>query len=152
MPAVDEEKRVNWDSLHGKEREEEFEKLLSCSALIKAKDDWSDVFVGHTTFTSYQNMLRVYKYFDFGGADPYKISFSGKPATIYSKDDYYLLSEKKLVVMETTNGNHRNNLYKLIVPYSFLTWQRVPMANSLAKNGEEWTSIFLKHSSGTYNN
>lgn len=53
IPAFDEDKRINWDSLHGVERENEFEKMVSCSVLIKAKDDWSDVFVGHTTFTSY---------------------------------------------------------------------------------------------------
>jgi hypothetical protein len=58
----------------------------------------------------------------------------------------------QLVVMETTNGVLNDDLYDLITPESLLTWQRIPVANCLANNGFEWTSIFKKYQSGTYNN
>jgi hypothetical protein len=31
----------------------EREKIISCSSLIKAAEDWSDVWMSHTTWTSY---------------------------------------------------------------------------------------------------
>ena len=60
--------------------------------MVKSPADWSDVIVGHTTWTSYSNMLRVYKYYNFlGGPKPYRVSFSAKPGLLYSKDDFYVL-------------------------------------------------------------
>lgn len=114
--------------------------------------DWDDVLATHTTWTGYQNMLRIYKFYNFAGPKPYKVNFSAKPGVIYSKDDFYVLPNQKLVVMETTNGILDSSLYDLITPRSLLTWQRVPIANNLASNGEEWTNMFVRHNSGTYNN
>ena len=37
----------------------------SCSALVKLLPGNSDLFVGHNTWTSYYNMLRIYKMYDF---------------------------------------------------------------------------------------
>ena len=54
--------------------------------------------------------------------------------------------------METTNIILNESLYDKTTPYSLLTWVRVILANRLASNGEEWTSIFKKENSGTYNN
>lgn len=98
------------------------EESVSCSVLIKAADDWSDVFASHTTWTSYQNMLRVYKFFDFQGPKPYKVSFSSKPGVLYSKDDFYVLPNQQLIVMETTNGVMDEKLYDKIIPETLLTW------------------------------
>merc|ERR1719375_2773186 len=36
-----------------------------CSALVKLEDQNSDLFVGHTTFSDYTEMLRVLKNYDF---------------------------------------------------------------------------------------
>lgn len=67
-------------------------------------------------------MLRIYKYYSFTGPKPYRVSFSAKPALIYSKDDFYLLPDSKLVLMETTNGILDSNLYDLINEKTLLTW------------------------------
>jgi hypothetical protein len=90
---------------------DEWHKSISCSALIKAPSDWSDVWVAHTTWTAYQNMYRVYKYYQFAGPAPYRVSFSAKPGSIYSKDDFYVLPDSNMVVMETTNGVQDKTLY-----------------------------------------
>ena len=54
--------------------------------------------------------------------------------------------------METTNGVQDSSIYENITPSTLLTWQRVPVAHSLSNSGKEWTTHFLKHNSGTYNN
>lgn len=133
--------------------DEEWHRMVSCSAMIKIPDDLSDVFIGHTTWTSYVNMLRVYKNYNLHNGD-YQVSFSAKPGVIYSKDDFYVLPSERqqLTVLETTNGIMNSNLYPLITPKSLLTWQRIPLTNSLATSGKEWVNIFTKYNSGTYCN
>lgn len=151
VPATNPTSVRKWSELSSFEFTERFHRMVSCSALIKISDDLKDVFAGHTTWTSYQNMLRVWKAYEFG---EYKVSFSAKPGVIYSKDDFYVVGaeHQRLVVMETTNGVLNDELYKLITPKSLLTWQRIPMVNSLATGGEEWTTMYKKYNSGTYNN
>lgn len=119
------------------------------------KSDFSDVYAGHNTWTSYVNMLRIYKNYDLGGLNQrYQSSFSSKPGMLYSKDDFYILPRKdqNLVVIETTNGIMNQDLYKLVIPETLLTWQRLPLANSITNNGNDWTNILSKHNSGTYAN
>ena len=86
----------------------------------------------------------------------YTSSHSSKPGVIYSKDDFYALSrpDQQLVVMETTNGVMNSELYSLVTPKSLLTWQRIPLTNSLpdVTSGEKWTETFSRHNSGTYCN
>ncbi len=131
--------------------EDEWHNSISCSAIIKIKDDLSDVYAGHTSWTSYQNMLRIYKNYDLDDGN-YQSSHSSKPGVIYSKDDFYVLPKNKLVVMETTNGVMNSDLYKLVTPRSLLTWQRLPVVNTLASNGKEWVDIVSRYNSGTYAN
>lgn len=132
---------------------EAWHKTVSCSALIKMSDDKSDIFAAHTTWTSFQNMLRIYKNYDLDGGN-YQSSHSSKPGVIYSKDDFYTLPKQGqlLVVMETTNGVLNDKLYDLVTPKSLLTWQRIPIANSFCNTGKDWVSVFAKHNSGTYAN
>lgn len=75
-----------------------------------------------------------------------------KSGVIYSKDDFYALPRHQLVVLETTNGVMNNDLYTLVTPESLLTWQRLPVVNTLASSGREWTDLMARHNSGTYAN
>jgi hypothetical protein len=133
--------------------EDEFHKMVSCSAIIKIADDNSDCWFGHTTWTHYANMLRIYKNYDMMGGK-YQVSFSAKPGSLYSKDDFYILpkNDQRMGVMETTNGVLDSTLYKLVTPSTLLTWTRMPLANGIATSGKQWTEIFSVLQSGTYCN
>ncbi|KAG8455685.1 hypothetical protein GDO86_001759 [Hymenochirus boettgeri] len=134
----------------------------SCSALIKLLPGNKELFVSHDTWNTYQSMLRIIKKYTFpfhtkpkGGPEVipgWVQTFSSYPGTIFSGDDFYLLSSG-LVTLETTIGNSNNALWKHIQPQgSVQEWLRNIAANRLATGGQEWTSIFKKFNSGTYNN
>ncbi|KAL7986762.1 hypothetical protein Chor_013045 [Crotalus horridus] len=76
-------------------------------------------------------------------------AFSSYPGTIFSGDDFYVLSSG-LVSLETTIGNSNSDLWKFIkADNSVLEWLRNIVANRLARTGEEWAAIFEKFNSGT---
>jgi hypothetical protein len=125
------------------------------------------VFSGHTTWIAYSMMTRIFKHFDLeffhikdkeeGHANLHlnlnsKISFSSYPGQIVSADDYYVIGQNEMVVMETSNSIFNNKLYQLVVPQSLLSWQRTCVANRVAKGGADWAHIFKQFNSGTYNN
>ena len=126
-----------------------------CSALIKLADDYSDIWFGHNTWFSYNSMIRIFKEYRFisnkGKEKSKTIAFSSYPAILFSLDDFYFM-DSNLLVMETTNNIYEKNLYKQIKPEALLTWVRAMVANRLASSAEDWTNIFQKENSGTYNN
>ena len=126
-----------------------------CSALVKVAADFSDVWFGHNTWTSFASMSRIFKEYRFksnSNSEKSKtIAFSSYPGAINSIDDFYVTSQD-LLVLETTNSIFDNSLYDLLDPKTLLTWHRAMIANRLASSGEEWTSLFAINNSGTYNN
>uniref|UniRef100_A0A452GQ43 Phospholipase B-like n=1 Tax=Gopherus agassizii TaxID=38772 RepID=A0A452GQ43_9SAUR len=133
----------------------------SCSALLKLLPGNQELLVSHDTWNTYQSMLRVIKKYTL----PFRTSahsddmisghiqtFSSYPGTIFSGDDFYILSSG-LVTLETTIGNSNAALWKYIHPEgSVLEWLRNIVANRLARSGAEWAAIFQQFNSGTYNN
>lgn len=133
-----------------------------CSALLRLVDGNRDMFVSQETWSDLNSMLRIFKLYDL----PYssngtlhnavvpatRSSFSSYPGTLFSGDDFYVLSSG-LVVQETTIGNSANVLNKEYVsPMTLLEWQRNIVANRLAASGSDWCGILQKYNSGTYNN
>ncbi|XP_075686392.1 putative phospholipase B-like 2 isoform X2 [Rhinoderma darwinii] len=133
----------------------------SCSALIKLLPGNKDLLVSHVTWNTYQSMLRITKKYTLpfranpngGSVVPGSVqTFSSYPGTIFSGDDFYILSSG-LVSLETTIGNSNPDLWKYIQPQnSVLEWLRNIVANRLATGGKEWADVFTKFNSGTYNN
>ncbi|XP_030316191.1 putative phospholipase B-like 2 isoform X1 [Calypte anna] len=133
----------------------------SCSALLKLLPGHQDLLVAHDTWNSYQSMLRIIKKYTLpfrtsaGGNSQIPGStqvFSSYPGTIFSGDDFYILSSG-LVALETTIGNNNPALWKYVDPRgSVLEWLRNIVANRLARSGAEWATIFRQFNSGTYNN
>lgn len=137
-----------------------------CSALVKLVPEKGELFVGHTSWISYNYMLRMVKKYDFhyhmtNSDDAAQkviipscaISFSSYPGVIFSIDDFYLLSTG-LVVTETSIQNSNPDLYKFVDEPEkvVLEFMRVMIANRLAQSAKEWTEIFASYNSGTYNN
>eukprot|EP00095_Tigriopus_kingsejongensis_P006305 maker-scaffold61_size441589-snap-gene-0.13 protein:Tk06305 transcript:maker-scaffold61_size441589-snap-gene-0.13-mRNA-1 annotation:"hypothetical protein DAPPUDRAFT_213420" len=134
----------------------------SCSALIKLLPGNKDLLVSHDTWNSYQSMIRVLKKFKLGyhitdkdqknriaGAS---VSFSSYPGLLYSGDDFTLASSG-LAILETTIGNSNGDLWRHVnATGQVLEGVRAMVANRLATSGQEWTQIFSKLNSGTYNN
>jgi hypothetical protein len=126
-----------------------------CSALIKVAADFSDVWFGHNTWTSFASMTRIFKEYRFKSNDKSEkartIAMSSYPGAVNSIDDFYVTSQD-LFVTETTNSVFNTELYDLLSPKTLLVWQRVMVANRLSTNGREWTQTFALNNSGTYNN
>ena len=124
-----------------------------------------ELYSGHTTWTDYYSMYRIYKTYEFNleAADTSAgtVSFSSRPGFLNSKDgltvftcklifsDWYNM-DSNLVSMETTNGIYNNSLYDYVTPYCLLTWQRVIVGKyTLRKvsydcskqNGIKWTRL-----------
>ncbi|XP_022093226.1 putative phospholipase B-like 2 [Acanthaster planci] len=132
-----------------------------CSALIKLLPGNKDLYVSHVTWTEYGDMLRIVKKYNL----PFRMSpqlseivpgrevtFSSYPGPIISGDDYYITGSG-LVTMETTIGNENPDLWKFVKSKgTVLEWMRTVLANRLASSVTEWTDIFSKYNSGTYNN
>uniref|UniRef100_A0A8C1TTU8 Phospholipase B-like n=1 Tax=Cyprinus carpio TaxID=7962 RepID=A0A8C1TTU8_CYPCA len=130
----------------------------SCSALIKFLPGLKDLLVSHDTWNNYQSMLRILKRYSFTYRTsptekeiiPGRIQvFSSYPGSIFSGDDFYLLSTG-LVTLETTIGNSNAELWRFVRPRgSVMEWLRNIVANRLAQSGQAWTDIFSKYNSGT---
>jgi len=124
-----------------------------CSAFVKYSRDRKNIFLTHATWDTFQNMLRIYKHYriNFKGVPAKLISFSSAPAWLVSVDDFYITSAG-LVITETSNNIFNLTLYQQVNPNTLLYWVRNIVANRLATSGKEWTDIFAKYNSGTYNN
>ncbi|KAM8824206.1 phospholipase B-like 1 isoform 2-T2 [Synchiropus picturatus] len=126
-----------------------------CSALIKVTPGYENLLLSHSSWYTYAATMRVYKHWDFRVAEPHtatgRLSFSSYPGFLVSLDDFYLLGSG-LMMTQTTNNVFNASLFHLITPSSLLAWQRVRLAHSLARSGEEWARVFSRHNSGTYNN
>lgn len=152
---LDPARRPKYEAMNASKAESIMEPKLHCSALIKVKDDLTDIFFGHNTWANYVKMSRIFKEYHLNFSKirvkAQTIRFSSYPGTLGSLDDYYITSTK-LGVMETTNSIFNMELYDLIVPESLFFWHRAQTANRMSENGKEWTEIYAKHNSGTYNN
>lgn len=125
-----------------------------CSALVRLAANNSDLFVGHTTFSDYSEMNRIWKYYDFplGPGVNQLMGFSSYPGVAGSTDDYYLMSSG-LVVTETTVSMLSDSAFDKLNESSLAIpdFMRIMISNKLAKNGKEWVDYMTKSATGTYN-
>ncbi|CAK6961714.1 phospholipase B-like 1 [Scomber scombrus] len=125
-----------------------------CTALIKVLPGFENLLLGHSSWYTYAATMRIYKHWDFRVSDVHtatgKMSFSSYPGFLMSLDDFYLLGSG-LLMTQTSNSVFNASLFSRLSPHSLLAWQRVRLANSLARSGAEWAHVFSKYNSGTYN-
>lgn len=74
------------------------------------------------------------------------------PGMLSSLDDFYLMEETSISVVQTTNGIYNTSLYDEVLPQALPAWMRVRAANALAANGQQWAKALARHNGGTYNN
>eukprot|EP01087_Luapelamoeba_hula_P011077 TRINITY_DN2985_c0_g1_i7.p1 TRINITY_DN2985_c0_g1~~TRINITY_DN2985_c0_g1_i7.p1 ORF type:complete len:552 (+),score=88.88 TRINITY_DN2985_c0_g1_i7:55-1710(+) len=128
-----------------------------CSSFIKVTPDLSELYAGHTTWSVYWTMLRIFKSYTLryraASTNGVTTLFSSYPGVLSSVDDFYQIHPTELVVLETTNGIVANNaLYNKVTPNSLLSWVRVVLANRVATSAKNWVAVFSDYNSGTYNN
>ena len=148
--------RPNYHEMKSEEIKEYVTERMHCSALIKVANDLSDVWFGHTTWSGYNRLIKIFKEYRYypGGKFQVKgntILISGYPGAINSNDDFYI-TNANLYVAETTNHVFNTSLFDMLTPESILCFMRTMVALRLADNGKEWANIFQKYNSGTYNN
>jgi hypothetical protein len=125
-----------------------------CSAMIKVLPDLSELYSAHNTWTTFSDMgLRLWKVYKlpFATSAAQTVSFSGYAGKLAGIDDFYVTSQK-LVVIETTNSVFNNALFDSVTTSTVPYWVRVIVANQLAASSPAWHSVFYKFNSGTYNN
>lgn len=127
-----------------------------CTAMIRLKDDLSDVFIAQDAWTNLNQMNRILKDYELDIADnaiaAKRWTFSSNPGITLSIDDLWLM-DTKLVVFETTVHTWNETLYELYcTPKSVLNWIRVQNANILSEDAKTWTQHFGRENSFTYNN
>ncbi|KAF4654353.1 hypothetical protein FOL47_010028 [Perkinsus chesapeaki] len=127
-----------------------------CSVLIKLTDD--DLIVSHNTWTTYTEMLRVYKSFSFphvqhASIRSRDISMSSYPGYFSSTDDWLITHDTQLAITETTTESvSMRLLQEKVRPLSVTTVIRSVVATLMASSGRDWYNTFSRHNSGTYNN
>lgn len=155
IPYYKKSNRPNFKNMTGEEILNYVSYRSHCSALIKMADDFSDIWMGHNSWFSYNTMIRIFKEYRFVSNDDSvkgkTVAFSSYPGVLASNDDFYLTSAD-LYVMETTNSVYNMDIYDKITPKGVLTWMKVIIANRLSSTPEEWVQIFKKYNTGTYNN
>ena len=131
-------------------------KLISkgrCSAFIKLVNDpttnkYTELLSGHSTWSSFSEFIRIYKYYSFGEN---KAIFSSYPGCLSSTDDFYLTNHN-LLIMETTIEVVDLSLYKNELDENdyIPSFMRVLQPTFFAKSAKEWVEIFNKNKVGSY--
>ena len=150
--AVNASARPDWAGMSASTLRDYIFMHSHCSAMIKVLPDLSELYAAHNTWFAYGDMgLRLWKVYNlpFSSSHASTVSFPGYPGKIAGIDDFYVTSQK-LVVIETTNSVFTPSLFDQVVVSSVPYWARVTAANRLAVDGPSWHTAFYKYNSGTY--
>ncbi|CAE7528575.1 plbC [Symbiodinium natans] len=129
-----------------------------CTALVRLAPANADLFVGHTTWSDYSKMTRVYKYYRFDLPLSFQshelIGFSSYPGCVSSTDDFYMM-DNGLAVMDTTLEVLNPKLYSRVMDDPkrprLPKFLHVMAVNRVAKTGTQWTSMLAEENTGTGN-
>lgn len=124
-----------------------------CSAMIRLSE--KDLFFGHTTFSDFSEMTRVFKYYDMPlpGAAAKKIMFSSYPGVAGSTDDYYV-TDSGLAVTETTISMLTDEVYDVIndtpKKQEIPDYMRILLSTRVATSGKHWIDLMKQSATGLY--
>lgn len=145
-------------NLTDRDWEERLAKRGHCSALVRVAPENKDLFVGHTTWSDYSQMTRVFKYYTFQLPGAYTaakvMAFSSYPGCVSSTDDFYMLSSG-LAILNTNLEILNPTLYDRVPEFpanSHLpNFLHIMTVNRMARTGAMWTSLFTERNGGTNN-
>lgn len=125
-----------------------------CSSLVRWTSDHSELFHGHTTWSTWAYLTRTYKLYELNleNTPGVTIHFASYPGVLTSFDDFFQVGETLLSISETTMSVINTTIYSNVVPETVPYWIRSIVANRLAVSGPTWADQFVKYNSGTYNN
>eukprot|EP00762_Andalucia_godoyi_P002199 ANDGO_07625.mRNA.1 Phospholipase B-like protein B len=157
MDSLDPSSRPNVNKMTNRELHEYANTNSHCSSLVVVTPDLTELFAGHSSWDTFMVLTRVWKTVSLQLHNPlvkaHTMMFSSYPATLSSEDDWMLMPETQILMMETTNNIFNDSLWGLITPRGLLSWQRVLLANYAAvQSGRDWLLFFDRFSSQTYNN
>jgi hypothetical protein len=124
-----------------------------CTAVIKLTKDFSDIYFAHDSWANYLDLFGVLKDYRLPVRSfvAHQVVMSTRPGKLSSYDDFYM-ADSGLFVMETTMSVFNTSLFEYIKPQVIFTWFRAIHTTWTSHNGAEWTTNFIRHNSGTYNN
>lgn len=133
---------------------DEYDMLNShCSGLLRASED--TLYLSQDAWFFLGSMNRVMKTYTLNLADAdthaQTVTFSSYPGFSFSFDDW-LVTDKGLYIIETTNNIYNTDLYNRCSSSSLLSWVRSQVATRMARTPRQWTELFARYNSGTYNN
>ena len=160
IPATTPSARLDFNALSDSELGEYIFNAGRCSGLIKVLPDFSNIFFSHSSWWSYHSMIRFMKHYETHLTDANmannRVSFSSYPGMLESLDDFYMMPDQHLAMVQTTNSMMNATLYDInnntSPKTSVLAWQRVRIASLLATNGATWHESMAHMNSGTYEN
>ncbi|KAH0786051.1 Laminin A family protein [Histomonas meleagridis] len=128
-------------------------RYMECSGLVSMPPDYSDIYFGHSSWADFRKMTNFIKEYHFNVKEfiANRVVVSTKMGALPSSEDFWL-TDRGLMIFETTNGNSNKTLFQEIKVDTILTWLRNLHAAWTTDSASEWATDFLLHNSGTYNN
>lgn len=131
-----------------KDWERRISKHGHCTGFVRVGPEQNDLLVGHTTWSDYSTMTRMFKYYHFSlpgsEATANVIGFSSYPGCISSTDDWYQM-DNGLVVMDTSleviDGAVYDRVDDKVPPF-----MHVMAVNRMAATGSHWASLMQERS------
>lgn len=140
-----------------------------CSVIVKLIHDKIsgkyDIISGHDTWSSYAELIRTLKTYDFAFDScensscessvldkPKKIVFSSYPGVLFSGDDFYVLNNQVVLLQTTLNVLDRFK-YKNLIDFSkgyIPEFMRIMTTNFLSESGEDWVKKFKDYKQHLY--
>lgn len=147
-----------------------------CSVIVKLVKDMNgkyDIFAGHDTWSSYAELVRTLKTYDFAfDSEFYKnhentsdyaiqdpliinqrkrISFSSYPGVLFSGDDFYVLDSNIVLLQTTLNVLNQYRYQKLIDFENYVPeFMRLMAINYTATSGKNWADLYKSSKNSLY--
>ena len=127
-------------------------KKSHCSVILKLIEDKDgiDILAGHDTWSSYSELIRTLKVYDYAFDTTSnllnkskKLSFSSYPGVLFSGDDFYVLDSRVTLLQTTLNVIDTFKYQDLLNFKEYIPeFIRIMSTNMMSSSGSEWVNSF----------